>query len=160
MKNDKMKSQEGALNKSAPDNYQAEPVSLSDLAAALSKFAEEYFSGAVTVGWDFEVTELLRISPDGLANFIKALLAKIHGKSKLEINISLSFPFAVIKLSGFDIEPDERLLRIAEISGFKVEASDKHSIILSTEVLKNATLFVYAVSAEELIRRFINAFCT
>ena len=141
------------------ENKSREPISLSVLTDSLSDFADEYFRGAFEITRDFDSSELVRISPEGLAHFLKLLLGGIYGKGKLMLKISLSFPYAVFKISGCDLSfVGEGHIRLAEQSGFSLRKADPEQLIITADVIKSASLFVYAISSEELTRRIMQVF--
>ena len=145
--------------RTAKKEYPLTILSLSDLAETLARFGCEHFAGLLEVKRNFTDTELLRISPEGFAYLLKRILKEINGKATLNLSITLSFPYVVIKLSSNGMPPiSESLLHLAEQSGFSTLAGECGEFVLTAKTIKNPSLFVYAASTDELLCRILDAF--
>lgn len=137
------------LYRQVPSELEVGLCSLCDLAAALEKFASEYFSGILQVETGFDAVEYVRLSPEGFIHLLKLLLREIHGRTEVSLRLSVSFPRAVIEIDGKGTSfVNDRLIRLAELSALKVIEQAEDRLLLEAEIAKNPALFVYAVSHE------------
>ena len=149
------------LNPTSADRgkYPSAFFSVCNLADTLTKFASERYLGLIEVERDADLSESVHISPEGFAYLLKRVLKEINGRAILRIGISIVYPYAVIKFSSDDLSfISEGLFELARLSGFSPELSGSGELVLSAKLVKNPSLFVYAVTGKELLRRILDAF--
>ena len=154
-----MKTKEFNPTSDERNEYPSALLSLGDLANTLTKFASEHYAGLIDVEGGTDLSEPVRISPEGFAYLLKRVLREINGRAILRIGISVVYPHAVIKFSSDDLSfINEGLIELARLSGFNAEIAPSGELVLSAAVVKNPSLFVYSTSTEELLRRILSAF--
>lgn len=135
-----------------PKDYSKQRFSCYDFFKSVYQFVTRNFEGAITLDFPERFDGTVNISPRGFAYFIRVLLAEVFGNALVKTHFTVSDNEISFTLSvPEDLKCISTLRSVAERSGFLFEA-EKGKIILRTESLYDATLYVYAHD----ILRFIN----
>lgn len=127
-----------------PKDYSKQRFSCYDFFRSVYQFVTRNFEGAITLDFPESFDGTVNISPRGFAYFLRVLLAEVFGNALVRTRFNVSDNVVSFTLSvPEDLKCISTLKAIAEKSGFSFEA-ENGKIILSTESLYDATLYVYA----------------
>lgn len=141
------------------NDYTRTELSSSDVIRSLGAFAEENFSGILTLQVTKNDSGIITICAEGLAYFLKLLLYRVFGRTEIKASITCERRemHITFDLCGIDIDKSA-LIEVAERSGFDVELIGNFVIKLSTEVKRTHALRVYAGDTDAMIRTLYAVF--
>ena len=148
------------LHAAAPLAEENGKISATNFAKALSKFAGEHLSGALTVECFGESDGIISISPRLAAHAIKTMLSYAKPDELLELKISID------SIMDMEIIFDElpsaehlaKIFNLAKAYGFEVARAER-SITLSAGIKVSEVFHIYAVSADDFETELFNIFC-
>ena len=130
-----------------PTEYKKTKLSVADFTYSLSTFIYEHFRGAIDLSTNGLPFGSVNVSPDGLAYFIRLLLAEVYGKYKLRSTIHCSQSYVEVKIFHSESSIDlEYMIKVARMSGFHVVENTDGYTLLITDVIPEKRPVFYAIS--------------
>ena len=140
------------------DDFTIKCITANDFTKGIDSFISENMRGAICVEREDMLTGYLDIAPYGFSFFLKLLLNEIYGSGLVKLSIYSTDKKLYMKADFGNILLPERIISVAERSGFSIVRSDFGLIELSAGIRFFDNMSIYAIDAKEFGRYLVEIF--